>query len=110
MVRIIALNNDLGPVPERTIEVIEGTPEERERQVAATKAFWRNAEWLSQQWPNLLPQAKGKFVAVADQEAFVAQTHAEADAWIREKHPADPGAFVKYVSPHKEVRTRAYQR
>src|SRR5262249_38111077 len=34
----------------------------------------RNSDWLQAHWAELLPQARGKFVAVAGQEAFIADT------------------------------------
>jgi hypothetical protein len=111
MVKIIGLSSGPpGPAPQKTVEYVEGTPEERARNVARSKAFWANTEWLSQQWDRLLPDARGKYVAVADREAFVAPTYAEAVAWIKANHPGDPGAFVEYVSPRQELRTRAYPR
>lgn len=59
----------------------------------------RNSEWLASHWHELLPGARGRFVAVAGQEAFVADTSDEA--WTRAKaaHPDDDGAFVQYVFP-----------
>jgi len=37
-----------------------------------------NSEWLQNHWPDVLPQARGKFLAVAGHEAFVAPTAKEA--------------------------------
>jgi hypothetical protein len=34
----------------------------------------RNLEWLESHWDSLLPEARGKHLAVAGQEAFVANT------------------------------------
>ncbi len=34
----------------------------------------RNSDWLQANWTGLLPQARGWFVAVAGQEAFIADT------------------------------------
>jgi hypothetical protein len=34
----------------------------------------RNSQWLQTHWQELLPRALGKFVAVAGEEAFVADT------------------------------------
>jgi hypothetical protein len=60
----------------------------------------RNSDWLQAHWPDLLPQARGKFVAVAGQEAFVADTAEEAWAWAAKAHPEDDGALCQYVFPH----------
>jgi hypothetical protein len=47
----------------------------------------------------LLPRAYGKFLAVAGQEAFLADTPEEAWALARAAHPDDDGAFSRYVRP-----------
>jgi hypothetical protein len=57
----------------------------------------RNLTWLEEHWPDLLPQARGKFVVVAAQEGHVADTAAEAWAWAKSTHPEDDGAIVQYV-------------
>src|SRR5258708_8166865 len=36
----------------------------------------RNTEWLEAHWPDLLPQARGNFLAVAGQQALLAATAA----------------------------------
>ena len=56
-----------------------------------------NADWLERHWCELLPRARGKFIAVADGEGFVAETVQAAWAWVDENHPEDGGAFVQYV-------------
>lgn len=57
----------------------------------------RNLDWLEQHWPDLLPQARGKFVVVAAQEGHIADTAEEAWAWVKAAHPKDDGALVQYV-------------
>jgi hypothetical protein len=57
----------------------------------------RNTDWLQAHWGDLLPQARGKFLAVANQEAFLADTPEEAWAWTERVHPNDDGACVQYV-------------
>jgi hypothetical protein len=59
----------------------------------------RNSDWLQAHWGVLVPQAIGKFVAVAGQEAFVADTSEEAWARARAAHPEDEGAMCQYVRP-----------
>ena len=44
---------------------------------------WRNLNWLTANWATLLPQARGRFVAVAGQESFLADSAAAAWAWAR---------------------------
>ena len=72
-------------------------PDEIARFRAQDVCHRRNSEWLQTHWAEVLPQARGKFLAVADQEAFIADTPAEAWAWVDAMHPEDNGAFVRYI-------------
>jgi hypothetical protein len=58
---------------------------------------WRNLNWLTANWATLLPQAQGRFVAVAGQESFLADSAVAAWAWAKSDHPNDDGAIVQYV-------------
>lgn len=53
-------------------------PQEIARAKAQDARHRRNNEWLQAHWAAVLPQARGKFLAVAGQEAFIADTIAEA--------------------------------
>jgi hypothetical protein len=104
----ILRTQDGKPMPSSSLTIEEiSDPAECASVRAALEAHRRNSDWLQGQWSNLLPQALGKRVAVADQEAFIAQTSEEAWAWIRTHHPDDPGAFVQYVSPTQGPRMYA---
>ena len=59
----------------------------------------RNSDWLQAHWSDLLPQARGRFIAIAGQEAFIADTHEEAWTRARAAHPEDDGAISQYVFP-----------
>ena len=61
----------------------------------------RNAEWLSNHWADLLSQARGRFVAVAGQEAHIADSPEAAWAWAQAAHAEDNGALVQYVPIHE---------
>jgi hypothetical protein len=63
-----------------------------------------NSDWLQANWPALLPQARGQFVAVAGQEAFVANTAGEAWQMARAAHPEDDGAISQFVFPTRGPR------
>ena len=56
-----------------------------------------NRDWLEAHWSELLPVARGKFLAVAGQRAFVADTPEEAWKMAGDAFPSDDGAFVQYV-------------
>ena len=70
----------------------------------------RNSAWLQAHWAEVLPQARGKFLAVAGQEPFIADTPAEAWAWIASTHPEDTGAIVRYIRPETGPRIYADHR
>jgi hypothetical protein len=70
----------------------------------------RNDEWLQAHWGDLLPRALGKFVALAGQEAFVADTPEDAWAWAARTHPDDDSATVLYVRPEQGPRIYAHRR
>lgn len=79
-------------------------PEHLARVRAIDEQHKRNSDWLQGHWADVLPQARGKFLAVAGQEAFIADTIKDAWAWVDAKHPEDGGAFVRYVRPEKGPR------
>lgn len=70
----------------------------------------RNRDWLQAHWADVLPQARGKFLAVAGQEAHIADTPEAAWAWTETAHPQDKGAFVQYVFPEGGPRFYANRR
>jgi hypothetical protein len=70
----------------------------------------RNNHWLQAHWTMLLPQASGKFVAVAGQEAFIADTAGQAWRMARAAHPEDHGIISQYVFPGRGPRIYAYRR
>ena len=82
-------------------------PAAAERCRSLLEAFRRNSEWLESHWQDLLPQARGKHLAVAGQEAFIANSPEEGWAWVDSNHPEDSGAFVRYVIPEKGPRIYA---
>lgn len=59
--------------------------------------FWKNVNWLESHWNDLLPDAIDRFVVVAGQEAFVADTPEEAWARARQAHPDDCAPYGKFV-------------
>ena len=69
----------------------------------------RNSAWLQAQWPALPPRAHGKFVAVAGQEAFIADTAHEAWGMARAAGPQDDRAINQYVFPQGGPRIYAYR-
>jgi hypothetical protein len=94
--------------PQFTIEeVTDPAVVERHREQA--EHFARNSRWLEEHWPDLLPQACGRFVAVAGQEGFVAESAAEGWSWAERVHPEDTGPLVQYVFPNRGPRSYAHR-
>lgn len=81
--------------------------EARRRFQARDEQARRNSTWLQAHWSDLLPQARGKFLVVAGQEAFVAPTMEEAWAQARAAHPEEEGALGQYVRPERGPRIYA---
>jgi hypothetical protein len=76
---------------------------------AQHERFSRNSDWLAAHWADVLPQARGRHIAVACQEAFIADTPEEAWALAKAAHPNDNGAFMQYVIPEPGPRIYAYR-
>jgi hypothetical protein len=80
-------------------------PNEIARSKALAAKVDPNLDWLETHWANLLPQARGKYVAVAGREAFVAESSAEAIRLARLAHPEeDEGLVIRYVRLHQGPR------
>src|ERR1700740_1043301 len=95
--------------PQLTIEEIDD-PASLARLRAQDERARRNSAWLQARWAELLPQARGKFVAVAGQEAFIADTADAAWKMARAAHPEDDGAISQYVFPQGGPRIYANRR
>lgn len=82
--------------PRLILEEVHDATDEAGRQAQRERAR-RNSAWLQAHWSELLPDVRGKFLAVAGQEAFVADTPEEAWAQAQAAHPEDDGAISQYV-------------
>ncbi len=90
-----------------TIEEIDD-PARSAEQIGQMGQFARNSRWLEEHWAELLPQACGQFVAVAGQQAFLANSADEAWAWAARIHPEDQAPLVQYVKPSNGPRCYAH--
>src|SRR5262249_1284939 len=98
MIRLVSENRN--PLPEPHYQFIEITdPAQIAEARAVDAAAKRNGDWLQHHWADITPQADGKFVAVAGQEAFIADSVQGAVALAAAAHPEDKGILVQYVSP-----------
>ncbi len=89
--------------PKLIIEEVSD-PVEIARDREQHEEFKQNCHWLQDHWPELLPQARGRFIAIAGQEAFLAETSEHALKLAESAHPSDKGIFVQYVLPSKGPR------
>lgn len=67
----------------------------------------KNSEWLESHWDDVLPEARGKYVAVSGEETFIAETPEAAWSWAENTHPDDNGAIVRYVRTEEGPRVHA---
>ncbi len=96
--------------PPLTVEFgCEVDPGEAERRRSQMGRAQRNSDWLQSHWAELLPQARGRFVAVAGDEGYIADTAEKAWAWARQAHPEDDGAMVQYVRTDTNPRIYAHR-
>jgi hypothetical protein len=85
-------------------------PTEIARGQEVSEQFRKNSEWLEAHWADLLPGALGKHIAVAGQEAFIADTPQEVIALARVAHPSDNGLLVRYVPVNQGPRIYGIRR
>jgi hypothetical protein len=97
--RLLKMTVEFGPPPADPTALL--AREERSR---------RNSQWLQAHWADLLAQAAGKHVAVAGEEAFIADTPQEAWAMAKRAHPEDDSATIQYVDPHRGAKIYANRR
>ena len=70
----------------------------------------RNSAWLQAHCSDVLPRARGTFLAIAGQELFIASTPANAWAWVHATPPEAEGALVRYVRAEPGPRIYADRR
>jgi hypothetical protein len=75
---------------------------------AQREQFDRNAAWLQSQASEVYPKCRGKFICIAGEELFVADTPMEALAKATASHPEDKGRFVHYIPKEKIPRIYAH--
>lgn len=83
-------------------------PVEVNRHRESREHFARNSKWLQEHWNDVLPRARGRFIAVAGEEAFIADTGETAWQWVAEQHSEDKGPLVQFVLPSEGPRVYAH--
>jgi hypothetical protein len=87
------------------VEVTE--PDENAKATAQRERFRKNSDWLQAHVPQVYAQHRGKFICVAGEQLFVADTAAEVIAAARRAHPEDDGLLLRYVPREKMERINA---
>ena len=90
---------------EKPLVFVEDTdPDYISRVRAQDEQAKRNTDWYQAHWNELVPPNYGKYLAIAGQEAFLAETVLEAQAQAVAAHPEDKGVIVMFISPPKGPR------
>jgi hypothetical protein len=106
MLRVI-IDKGMNTDPPRFVIEEVTDPDEIARFRAQHERGERNEAWLQAHWAEVLPRARGRFLVVSGQEAFIADTPKEVWALARAAHPEDDGAFGQYVRPESGPRIYA---
>jgi hypothetical protein len=87
------------PLEENQAVVMEEVtdPVEVARARAQRERFDRNWKWFREHLLELGKTHRGKYVAIAGEQAFVADTLDEAAALARSAHPDDDGRFTYFI-------------
>ncbi|MEP7338662.1 MAG: hypothetical protein ABI977_13070 [Acidobacteriota bacterium] len=84
------------------------------QEIAAFQVRWaqaeRNSAWLQAHAHEIYTRHRGKFIVVAGEELFVADTPEEALALAKAAHLTDEGSLSRYIYPKKMARIYANQR
>src|SRR5438094_7214214 len=105
----IVCNDGTMSEPRIIIEEVDD-PVEIARFKAQDERARRNSAWLQAHWADVLPQARGRFLAVAGQEAFIADSPEEARTLAKAAHPEDDAVLVQHVFPAVGPRIYAHRR
>jgi hypothetical protein len=73
---------------------IEANSAQAARATNGLSSLNRNMQWWSAHGEALIPELKEKFIAVAGEELFVADSRCRVQQLASEAHPEDEGVFV----------------
>ena len=82
-------------------------PDEIAQFQSRRERFNRNSAWLQAHIKEIYSRHRGKTIAVAGEELFVADTPDEAIALAETAHPEDDGSIVRYIPNNKLARIYA---
>jgi len=82
-------------------------PHELAEARAQHERYERNFAWLNAHFQEVYTRHRGKFICVAGEELFVADTSEEVIAKAKAAHPEDDGRLIRYIYPKKIARIYA---
>ena len=92
-------------VPVTVQEVTD--PQEVAKAQARRSRFDRNEAWLQRHAAEIYKRHRGRYVCIAGEELFVAETPEAAYESGKSAHPEDDGRFVRYIPKEKLPRVYA---
>ena len=75
---------------------------------AQQQRFRRNSDWLQAHISSVYARHRGKYICVAGDELFVADTTGEVVAQARAAHPDDNGLLLRYIPRERMERIYAH--
>jgi hypothetical protein len=104
------MNNDRRVPDKRIPMVMEEVTDSKElaRDQAQWECFDRNAAWLQAHVQEIYPRYRGKYICIAGEELFVADTPQAALALATTAPPQDDGCFLRYIPREKLARIYAH--
>jgi len=97
------------PGPPMTMSVDDPRPEGWTPPPAQKERYERNLAWFLPRLAEIHAQHQGKWICVAGQELFVADTMEEASALAEAAHPEDDGRLLRLLCPVRGSRIYANQ-
>jgi hypothetical protein len=79
-------------------------PKELAQGRSRRERFDRNFAWLQAHGADIYPHHRGKYICIAGEELFVADTPKEVIALAEAAHPEDDGRFLHYIPREKVAR------
>jgi hypothetical protein len=93
----------LSPIYPIEIEEVTLSPAELAAERERWQRYERNRAWLKTHAHEIYPGTRGKFICIAAQELFVADSGQEALALAQAAHPEDDGRYLHYI-PRQDIR------
>jgi hypothetical protein len=91
------------------VEVVTD-PIELARSRAQWARFDRNAAWLQARASEVYSKNRGKYICIAGEELFAADSAKDVLSLARAAHPDDDGLFVRFIPAEKLDRIYAHRR